>query len=113
MEYWHNPRCSKSREALALLRQHGVQPQIRAYLTDPPSLDALKTVIAALGLPGARALMRTREKRYAELGLKDVSDEGKLMAAMAANPQLIERPVLINGARAALGRPPERILDAL
>jgi len=113
MEYWHNPRCSKSREALALLEARGAAVRIRLYLDDAPSADEIRSVVKKLGLDSARALMRVKEARYRELGLKDVAHENALLQAMAGNPALIERPVLINGAKAALGRPPERILDAL
>ena len=113
MEYWHNPRCSKSREALALLEQHGVRPTIREYLKEPPSADEIRSVVSRLRLSSARDLMRTKEAIYKELDLKSVEDEDALVQAMADNPKLIERPVLINGPRAALGRPVERILDAL
>ncbi|PWE18265.1 arsenate reductase (glutaredoxin) [Marinicauda salina] len=113
MEYWHNPRCTKSREALALLREKGVEPEVREYLKTPPSEAELKALIGKLGLASARDLMRTKEALYKELGLKDETDEDRLVAAMAENPKLIERPVLINGAKAAIGRPPAEILDAL
>lgn len=113
MEYWHNPRCSKSREALALLEQHGYRPDIREYLKEPPSADEIRSVISKLRLSSARDLMRTKEAVYKELDLKSVEDEDALIQAMADNPKLIERPVLIHGERAALGRPVEQILDAL
>ncbi|WP_420430574.1 arsenate reductase (glutaredoxin) [Hyphobacterium sp.] len=110
---WHNPRCTKSRETLALLRQKGIEPEIRDYLKDTPSIDELKTVLGKLGFDTARAWMRTKEADYKSLGLKDESDEDKLLAAMASHPKLIERPVVIHGERAALGRPPEKVLDVL
>jgi arsenate reductase len=113
MEYWHNPRCSKSREALALLEQHGMRPTIREYLKEPPSADEIRSVISKLRLSSARDLMRTKEEIYKELDLKSVTDEDALIQAMADNPKLIERPILIHGERAALGRPVEQILDAL
>lgn len=113
MEYWHNPRCTKSRQALALLEDKGVEPSVREYLKAPPSTAELQSLITALGLSSARDLMRTKEEIYKDLGLKDISDEAALIQAMAENPKLIERPVLINGAKAAIGRPTEAILDAL
>ena len=113
MEYWHNPRCSKSREALALLEQHGMRPTIREYLKEPPTPDEIRSVISKLRLSSARELMRTKEEVYKELGLKSVEDEDALIQAMADNPKLIERPILIRGERASLGRPVEQILDAL
>lgn len=113
MEYWHNPRCSKSREALALLEQHGVRPTIRDYLKEPPSADEISAVISRLRLGSARDLMRTKEAVYKELDLKSVEDEAALVKAMADNPKLIERPILIHGERAAIGRPVENILEAV
>jgi arsenate reductase len=113
VEIWHNPRCTKSRETLALLRQHGVEPVIREYLSDTPSVDELKTVLAKLGFESARDWMRTKEADYKALGLKDESREAALLEAMASHPKLIERPVVIHGDRAALGRPPETVLDVL
>ena len=113
MEYWHNPRCSKSREALALLEQHGYRPTIREYLKDTPSANEIRSVVAKLRLSSARDLMRVKDALYKELGLKEVSDEDQLIKAMADNPKLIERPVLIHESRAALGRPVEQILDAV
>lgn len=113
MEFWHNPRCRKSREALALLQENGAAPQIREYLKAPPTPDELRDVIARLGLASARDLMRKGEAEYKAQGLKDVTEEPVLIQAMAATPKLIERPVLINGAKAVIGRPPEQILDVL
>ena len=113
MEYWHNPRCTKSRQALALLREKGVEPEVREYLKTPPSAAELKAVIKALRLSSARDLMRTKEDAYKQLGLKDVDDEDALIAAMVENPRLIERPILIKDGKAAIGRPADQILDAL
>ncbi len=113
MAYWHNPRCTKSRQALALLREKGVELQVREYLKTPPSAAELKDVIKALGLSSARDLMRTKEAEYKDLGLKDVDDEEALVSAVIKTPRFIERPILINGAKAAIGRPTENILEAL
>jgi len=113
MEYWHNPRCTKSRQALALLRDKGVEPDVREYLKAPPSQAELKAVIEALGLSSARGLMRTQDDAYKARGLREVDDESALIAAMAENPRLIERPILIHDGKAAIGRPTETILDAL
>jgi len=107
---WHNPRCSKSRQTLALLEQHGISPQIRLYLEDAPSEAEIRDVLKKLRFDSARQLMRTGEADYKEQGLKDVTDENALITAMAKTPKLIERPVAIHGARAALGRPPEDVL---
>ena len=112
---WHNPRCSKSRQTLQLLRERGIEPQIVKYLETPPGAEELKEVIRLLGLSSARELMRRKEKEYKELGLADESKtEDELIAAMVSHPRLIERPVVIvedeQGKRAALGRPPENVL---
>ena len=108
---WHNPRCAKSRETLALLRQHGVEPEVREYLTDPPGEDEIASIVEKLALASARDLMRTKEAQYTEQGLADVDDESALIRAMAETPKLIERPVVLMGERAALGRPPEAVLE--
>ena len=110
---YHNPRCSKSRAALELLRERGVEPRIVAYLDTPPSLEELREVLAMLDLP-ARALLRTGEEAYATLGLEDPSlTDEQLLQAMATHPKLIERPIFIHGGRAAVGRPPEQVLTLL
>lgn len=110
---WHNPRCSKSRAALALLRERGVEPALRDYLHDAPAPDELRAVLAALGM-SARQLLRAGEPACAELGLDAAGvDEDTLVNAMARYPELIERPVFVAGGRAVLGRPPERVLELL
>lgn len=110
---FHNPRCSKSRAALALLQERGVSPRIIRYLEVPPGADALRILLRQLGLP-ARGLLRSGEAEYAELGLADPAlDDERLIAAMAAHPALIERPVFVHGDRAVIGRPPERVLELL
>lgn len=113
MTLYHNPRCSKSRQALALLREKGVEPDIVEYLKTPPDEAALRAIADALGL-APRAMMRTGEAIYRELGLgaEGVSDDA-LFAAMADHPILIERPILLAPKGAAIGRPPERVLDLL
>ena len=110
---FHNPRCSKSRATLALLRDRGLEPEIRLYLDDPPSPDELRSILARLGVP-ARNLLRKGEPEYREQGLADpgLSDD-ELIAAMAAAPRLIERPIVLAGKRAAIGRPPESVLGIL
>lgn len=113
MQYFHNPRCSKSRGALELLRGRGIEPEIVAYLETPPSPAGLRELLRKLGLP-ARELLRTGEPEYRELGLDDPSlPEERLVEAMAAHPRLIERPVFVVGERAVIGRPPERVLELL
>ena len=108
---YHNPRCSKSRATLALLEQHGIQPRIIEYLKDAPSADEIRALLKKLKL-GARDLVRKGEDVYKDLKLAEASDD-KLIAAMAKHPILIERPIVVNGAKAALGRPPENVLDIL
>ena len=109
---WHNARCSKSRATLALLEERGLEPQVISYLNDPPQADELARVIKMLGLD-PRGLMRTNEAVYRELGLADVTDDDVLLDAMVNNPVLIQRPVVIFGNRAAIGRPPETVLEIL
>lgn len=109
---WHNPRCSKSRQTLALIEQKGLTPRIRLYQDDAPTVDEIKEALDLLGLSDPRALMRTGEAAYKEQGLADKKGEA-LIEAMAQTPKLIERPVVLNGGKAALGRPPESVLDIL
>jgi arsenate reductase len=113
MKLYHNTRCSKSRGALALLNERGIDPEVVYYLETPPSPAELRELLRMLGT-GARGLLRTGEPEYAELGLGDPSlGEDALVAAMAAHPALIERPVFVHGGRAVIGRPPERVLEIL
>lgn len=107
---WHNPRCSKSRATLSLLEQHGLQPVIVEYLKTPPSADEIKATLKKLHM-NARELMRKGEGVYKELNLAAETSDDKLIAVMAKNPVLIERPIVFFGKRAALGRPPENVLD--
>lgn len=107
---YHNPRCSKSRQTLALLEENGYTPQIVTYLDDTPTADEIQKLLGMLGMASARELMRTGESIYKELGLKLVEDEAKLIAAMVANPKLIERPIVVKDSKAAIGRPPESVL---
>lgn len=109
---WHNPRCSKSRETLALLEAQGVEPEVRRYLEDAPSEAEIHAALAALGL-SAIAAMRVKEAAFAERGLSRDSDEAVLIRAMAEEPRLIERPVVFKGGKARLGRPPEAVLEIL
>ncbi len=110
---YHNPRCSKSRQTLALLEERGISPRIVEYLKTPPSAAELKTILKRLGLR-PRDLMRKGEPLYAELGLKDRDlDDDALIALMVANPMLIERPIVVSGGKAAIGRPPEAVLEIL
>lgn len=110
---YHNPRCSKSRAALELLEARGLQPTVVRYLETPPDAATLKHLLKLLGI-GARQLLRTGEDEYKALGLADASlDDGQLIAAMVAHPKLIERPILVNGNRAVIGRPAENVLEIL
>lgn len=113
IELWHNPRCSKSRRALALLQEQGAEVNIRKYLEDVPDLDQLVTVRRALGQPQVIDMMRTDEKLFKELGLSTSDDNTVLLTAMADHPILIERPVAIKGDSAIIGRPPEKVLELL
>lgn len=111
--FYHNPRCSKSREALALLEARGVTPKVVLYLDSPPSAATLKKLLKALGI-SARELLRHKEEEYRELGLANPAlSEAALIAAMVSHPRLIERPIAMAGNHAVIGRPPEKILELL
>ncbi|MDX5628189.1 MULTISPECIES: arsenate reductase (glutaredoxin) [unclassified Brenneria] len=111
---YHNPRCSKSRETLTLLQQHGVVPQVVLYLETPPDAATLTRLIHQLGLAGARDLMRRKEEIYRQLNLADESlSEEQLIQAMIEHPKLIERPIVVAGTQARIGRPPEQVLEIL
>ena len=113
MKLYHNTRCTKSRGALEILNARGIEPEIVYYLETPPSPPELRELLRKLGT-GARSLVRSGEPEYADLGLGDASlPEEALIAAMAEYPRLIERPVFVNGDRAVIGRPPERVLEIL
>ncbi len=110
---YHNPRCSKSRETLALLREHGVEPAVVDYLKEPLNAAALKQLLAALKLK-PRQLLRSKEKDYKALGLDDPAlSDAALIKVMAAHPVLIERPIVVAGTKAVLGRPPENVLTII
>ncbi|NIM27725.1 MAG: arsenate reductase (glutaredoxin) [Gammaproteobacteria bacterium] len=110
---YHNPRCSKSRKALELLRAHNVEPEIVEYLKAPPSLSELDRILTLLGME-PRELMRRKETVYKDLALDDESlDRHSLLQAMVEHPILIERPIAVSNDRAALGRPPDNVLDVL
>ena len=109
---YHNPRCSKSRETLSLLKSNGVEPQVVLYLETPPDADTLRTLLSQLGMSSARALMRQKEELYKELGLADSAlTEEALIQAMVDNPKLIERPIVVANGKARIGRPPEQVLE--
>ena len=110
---YHNPRCSKSRQTLALLNDRGLDVEIVEYLETPPDAATLGRLLDGLGL-APRDLMRKKEAPYKKLGLDDSAlDRTALIVAMVENPVLIERPIVVAGARVALGRPPEAVLDIL
>jgi arsenate reductase len=108
---YHNPRCGKSRDTLALLEKRGIQPRIVEYLKTPPDAATLKKLLKQLGLAPRQLL---RKKEAAEAGLDDpkLSDD-QLIKGMVANPIVIERPIVVSGDKAALGRPPEAVLKIL
>jgi len=109
----HNPRCSKSRATLALLQARGIEPDIVLYLESPPGITELRSILKLLRL-SPRQLMRTNEPEFAALGLDNprLSDD-ELIKTMIAHPRLIERPIVIANQKAAVGRPPEAVLDIL
>lgn len=110
---FHNPRCSKSRQTLELLREQGVEPDIIRYLETPPTAQILEQILAALDIT-PRELMRTGEKEYKEQGLDDPElGRETLIKAMIDTPKLIGRPIVIRGNKVALGRPPENVLNIL
>lgn len=110
----HNPRCSKSRQTLALLEEKGVSPTIIEYLKTPLSAQELKAVFKKLNIESVRQMMRTKEQEYKEAHLADPSiEEKRLFNAMAETPKLIERPIVICGDKARIGRPPENVLEIL
>jgi arsenate reductase len=110
---YHNPRCSKSRATLALLREQGIEPRIVEYLRDPPSVEELEAILQRLGME-PRELMRRQEAEYREAALDDPGlTRATLIRAMVQRPRLIERPIVVAKDRAALGRPPEQVLEIL
>ena len=113
IKIWHNPRCSKSREALALLEEEGVEKEVVKYLETNPDKQSIKNILKMLGFSSARELMRTKEAIYKELQLKDENDEEKLIEAMVQHPKLIERPIIIKGDKAIIARPPSRVQEFL
>ncbi len=112
IQIWHNPRCSKSRNALALLNEKGVDTDVIKYLETSHTKEEIKNLLKMLGID-ARALMRTKETLYKELKLQDEHNEEKLIDAMVQNPRLIERPIVIKDGKAAIGRPIENIIELI
>lgn len=110
-QIWLNPRCSKSRKALEILREHGIEPQQRLYLQEPPTAAELVALLAKLGVP-ARQLLRTQEAVYLEEGLQDQSlGDDIVLAAIVRQPILLERPIVLHGSRGVVARPPERLSE--
>ena len=113
VEIYHNPRCSKSRQTLQLLQENGIEPDITEYLKTPPGRAELIDILQMLGME-PRELMRRKEQEYKEAGLDNPDlTRDQLIQAMIDHPRLIERPIVISNVKAALGRPPERVLDIL
>ena len=107
LKIYHNPRCSKSRQTMALIEAADAEVETVLYLQEPLSAEDIKDLLGKLGFGSARELMRKGEAIYKELNLKAEEDETALIAAMAAHPKLIERPIVVKGQEAILGRPPE------
>jgi len=110
---YHNPKCSKSRQTLQLLEERNIKPEIIEYLKDPPTVDHLRHILKLLGR-GPRDLMRKKEDEYKEFNLDNPSiSEDELLEFMVNHPVLIERPIVLTNGKAALGRPPENVLEIL
>ena len=111
---YHNPRCSKSRETLALLEEKGITPTVVKYLDETPNIETLKTLFTQLGYDSVRDMMRTKEAEYKALNLGDSSvTNAQLFEAMVHTPKLIERPIVVHKNQAKMGRPPEQVLEIL
>lgn len=110
---YHNPRCSKSRQTLALIEEKGITPNIIKYLDQGPDAKTLAQIIQQLGLNNAHDLLRTKEEEYKLAGLSPDSDDATVIAAMVQYPRLIERPIVVKGDKAVIGRPPESVLELL
>ena len=110
---YHNPRCSKSRQTLALLEQHGVTPKVVEYLKTPLTIAELKIVLSKLKM-SARQVLRDKEAVYKDLNLGDTTlSDSDLLTALQQNPKLLERPIVVHGDHAVIGRPPENVLSLL
>lgn len=114
MRIFHNPRCSKSRQTLALLEESGVSPEVVEYLREPPTLAQLKALHSALG-GDVRAMIRFKEDDAKSLGIKasDERPDEAWLQILADHPRLLERPIVTNGSQARIGRPPENVLELL
>ena len=109
MQYLHNPRCSKSRQGLELLKKQGLDPKVRLYLQDTLVQAEIEHIIAALNITDVKQMMRTKEPEFKQQDLVNATQQA-LIQAMVSTPKLIERPILINGNNARIGRPPEDLL---
>ena len=110
---YHNPKCTKSRQTLELLQNKGEDPEIIKYLDTPPDVKTLRSLVSKLGLERAHDLLRTKEKEYKEAGLSKDSDDDTVLKAIAEYPKLLERPVVVRGDQAVIGRPPENVLELI
>ncbi|HFK5735148.1 TPA: arsenate reductase (glutaredoxin) [Enterobacter sichuanensis] len=114
VKIYHNPRCSKSRDTLSLLKSNGVEPEVVLYLDTPPDAQTLRQLLHMLGMGSARELMRKKEDLYKSLNLDDSRlTEAELVQAMVENPKLIERPIVVANGQVRIGRPPEDVLEIL
>ena len=114
VKIYHNPRCSKSRDTLSLLKSNGIDPEVVLYLETPPDAQTIRELLNMLGMGRARELMRQKEDLYKSLNLDDSRlTEAELVQAMVDNPKLIERPIVVANGKARIGRPPEDVLDIL
>ncbi len=112
IKIWHNPRCRKSRETLQLIEEKGIQPEIKLYLKETPSVEEIKAVLAKLDI-SPEQIIRKGEAIYKENYKGKSYSDNEWIDILAENPKLIERPIVINGDRAAIGRPPESVLAIL
>ena len=112
VKIYHNPRCSKSRDTLSLLKANGIEPEVVLYLETPPDAATLRQLLKMLGMTSARDLMRQKEDLYKSLNLADKNlSEDALIQAMVENPKLMERPIVVAKGQARIGRPPEQVLE--
>jgi arsenate reductase len=111
VKIYHNPRCSKSRQTLDLIRGNGIEPEVIEYLNTPPTQADIKEVLGFLNLE-AKDIVRTKEEVFKALDL-DLSNESQVISAISKNPKIMERPIVVNGDKAVIGRPPENVLEIL
>ncbi|MBJ6384482.1 arsenate reductase (glutaredoxin) [Enterobacter cloacae] len=112
VKIYHNPRCSKSRDTLSLLKSNGIEPEVVLYLETPPDAETIRQLLKMLDMSSARELMRQKEDLYKSLNLNDTHlTEERLIQAMVDNPKLIERPIVVANGKARIGRPPENVLE--